>query len=86
MTPIKKRHTAATMVNSESNNTTATAKQVNITTTNNMTTKGFSNNPSAIGSTGTVKVNGGVGANISTVAEQTHDTDAAPTAIIVNYN
>ncbi len=89
MTPMRKHHTAANTVNS---NTSTIAKPttttVNNVAANNMTTAGFSNNPSAIGSTGTTKPNNGVGANISTVANQLLDknVDAAPNAIIVNYN
>jgi len=85
MTPIKKRHTAD--VNTVNSNTNTIAKPATITNVpaNNMTTKGFSNNPTAIGTTGSVNMNG-VGANISSVADQTHDADAAPNAVIVNYN
>ena len=88
MTPIKKRHTAdANMVNGNTNTIAKPATIANVTT-NDMTTVGFSNNPAALGTNGSVKNNNGVGANISKAADQMLDksTDAASNAIIVNYN
>jgi hypothetical protein len=86
MTPIKKHHTTvANMVEGNTNTIAKPATTVTNVPANNMTTKGFSNNPTAIGTTGSTNLNG-VGANISTVADQTHDANAAPNAVIVNYN